>query len=108
MRKLLIVAALLMLTAPARADTFVIELEINPSNAPDGMKWADLYELYRGDQFDIISGPAIMPTFADPNPYSYILIGEYVIPTATVPEPATWLMMLLGFLGLTRLIRRPA
>lgn len=102
MKKLLLIAALMLVAVPARADTIVwiVDVTVNPLNLPDGMAWLDLMRTFDpADPYAVqlvqTDGPGIMPTFADPYPYSVIVTDFTYV--AAVPEPTTWAMLLTGF-----------
>jgi hypothetical protein len=101
MLKRLAIATTLLVASPAAAETVIIDITLNPLNGPYSNFLVDLAGMYEPDTVDLIVsfGPGIVPT--DPHSYLFFINSVTFIPS--VPEPATWGLMLLGLLGLIRL-----
>ena len=91
MRRLLIIASLIFLAVPARADTVIVSITDGPGGeGQEGMFWSLLSAEYQGDTFQV---------FRTDDPF--LPIGSFRVNSiSVVPEPSTWAMMLLGFAGL--------
>jgi hypothetical protein len=92
------IAAMLMLAAPARADTLIVTVLINPNLPPD--EGVILHAI--NAQGWLPSNTVQINEISDPlfvEPGYYVLYGVVDVPSA-VPEPSTWAMLLIGFVGL--------
>lgn len=73
--------------------------DLNQLIAPDPDGWAILAALDINNQGQILAQEVYLPTFAR----RMVILNPI---TGGVPEPATWAMMLLGFVGLGAALRR--
>jgi hypothetical protein len=89
--KPLLIAALMLVAVPARAETIIIDIVDGPGGeGSEGMFWSLTYLEYPGATFEITR------TF-DP----LLATGTFEVTVftevAAVPEPTTWAMLLTGF-----------
>jgi hypothetical protein len=96
-KKLLLIAALMLVTVPARADTIaiIVDITVNPFWEPSGMALYFAAEaMDPADPYAVSFEPTGYSTSVFPGGWQVTSI-TYVQPA--VPEPATWAMLLTGF-----------
>jgi hypothetical protein len=96
-KKLLLIAALMLVAVPARADTIAIIVDIieNPLWGPSGMSLYFAAEAMNPtDPYAVSFEPIGYSTSVFPGGWEVVSV-TYVQPA--VPEPSTWAMLLTGF-----------